>query len=65
MFSEDTMLVKANKILNKLDKVEQELFVELDAGNEIIKDLEYSRGMIEELKIDIVEYTNFVNSPRN
>ena len=65
MFSEDTMLIKANKILNKLDKVEQELFVELDAGNEIIKDLEYSRGMIEELKIDIVEYTNFVNSPRN
>ena len=65
MFSEDKMLVKANNILNKLDKVEQELSVELDADNEILKDLEYSRGMIEELKIDIVEYTNFVNSRRN
>lgn len=65
MFSEDEMLVKANSILNKLDKVEQELSVELDADNELLKDLEYSRAMIEELKIDIVEYANFVNSQRN
>lgn len=60
--SEDEILIEANSILNSLDKVEQKLYDNSIKDNMILKMLVSVRNIMEELKIEIINYTNTINN---
>lgn len=59
--SEDEILVEANNILNSLDKIEQKLYDDSIKDTVNFEKLVNVRNIIEELKIDIINYTNKIN----
>lgn len=60
--SEDEILIEANSILNSLDKVEQKLYDNSIKDNMIFEMLVSVRNIMEELKIEIINYTNTINN---
>lgn len=60
--SEDEILIEANSILNSLDKVEQKLYDNSIKDNMILEMLVSVRNIMEELKIEIINYTNTINN---
>lgn len=60
--SEDEILVEANNILNSLDKIEQKLYDDSIKDTVNFEKLINVRNIIEELKIDIINYTNKINT---
>lgn len=59
--SEDEILLEANNILNSLDKIEQKLYDYSIKDTVNFEKLVNVRNIIEELKIDIINYTNKIN----
>lgn len=60
--SEDEILIEANNILNSLDKMEQKLYNDSIKDNVILEMLVNIRNIMEELKIEIINYTNTINN---
>lgn len=60
--SEDEILIEANNILNSLDKMEQKLYDNSIKDNVILEMLVNVRNIMEELKIEVINYTNTINN---
>lgn len=60
--SEDEIFIEANNILNSLDKMEQKLYDNSIKDNVILEMLVNVRNIMEELKIEIINYTNTINN---
>lgn len=60
--SEDEILIEANTILNSLDTIEQKLYDNSIKDKLFLEMLRNSRNIMEEFKIEIINYMNTVNS---
>lgn len=63
--SEDEILIEANNILNSLDKMEQKLYDDSIKDNVILEMLVNVRNIMEELKIEVINYTNTINMKKS
>lgn len=60
--SENEILIEANTILNSLDKIEQKLYDNSIKDKVILEMLHNVRNIMEEFKIEIINYMNTANS---
>ena len=61
-YTDEEILIEANTILNSLDKIEQKLYDNSIKDKVILEMLHNVRNIMEEFKIEIINYTNTANS---
>ena len=59
--SEDEILIEANTILNSVDKIEQTLYDNSIKDKVLLEMLHNVRNIMEEFKIEIINYMNTAN----
>lgn len=61
-FADEEILIEANTILNSLDKIEQKLYDNSIKDKVLLEMLHNVRNIMEEFKIEIINYMNTANS---